>query len=441
VSTQSRDDLATLQPVWRYVKFFIYVPWAIAMPESYMQFPIRRAEPGCGEQRMEWLSHILPDAVADDVVRRGPCTFATFRFHRLPIELPRWIHYFFQVESMAGAWADYYQMRGRLPAGYTPWPPHEADPISTYGTVIEATTCLIHGGNALNEAFDRCIRECEVFLEAYVQTSGDFRTGFINRSTVLPMVPAVLIDPIARTTEKTGLRVNDEGAYPTEPPDDLTADQAAEIVRRSQLSEEGEPYIAVWHWRRLAFRALHVDGDYAAAVVFTQTAGEVFFDSLLLRLAWEEIRSFRGSCLTREEVAQWFSARNPLSHRLRAEYHGRLNGGWDADRPGNPVYEWDRKVARLRNRIVHAGYRPTVREAEDAFEALLAVETYVFDMLVRDLNRTRYPFTVYMMVGEAGLEQRGLFTGKLRRAILDAPEDWRSSFYEFRRWVSDNATP
>jgi hypothetical protein len=90
---------------------------------------------------------------------------------------------------------------------------------------------------------------------------------------------------------------------------------------------------------------------------------------------------------------------------------------------------------------VHVGYRPTVREAEDAFEALLAVETYVFDLLVRDRNRTRYPFSVYMMVGEAGLEQRGLFTGKLRRAILDARADWRSSFYEFRRWVSDNATP
>jgi hypothetical protein len=445
VIAQPPDNPAPREPVWRYVKFFIYVPWAIAVPEGYSLIQERSSDPGCGEQSVVWLSDFMPAQIAAEMAQQPQSTFVALEFHRLQIELVRWIQHYFDIEPMAETWTIRYALGGHLPAGYAP-APHEADPLSTYGTVIEATTCLIDGtetnqGHALNEAFDRCIRECEGFLEAYVQTSRDFRSGFINRSTVLPMVPAILIDPAARRTESTGLRVNDEGAYPGEPPVDLTQEQADEIGYRLRLSEEGEPYIAVWHWRRLAFRSLHVDGDYAATIVFTHTAGEVFFDSLLMRLAWEEIRTFRGASLTQAEVAQWFSARNPLSRRLRAEYHRRLNGAWDADRPGNPIYEWDRKVARLRNRIVHTGYRPTVREAEDAFQTLLAVETYVFDLLVRDRNRTRYPLTVYMMVGEAGLEQRGLYIGKLRRAILDAPADWRSSFYEFRRWVSDNATP
>jgi hypothetical protein len=444
VSAQLPDD-APLEPVWRYVKFFIYVPWPIAVPEGYFLVQERRSDPGCGEQRADWLLDFMPAQIAAEIALRPECTFVALQFHRSQIELVRWIQHYFDIEPMAETWTVLYALRGHLPAGYAPVP-HKADPLSTYGTVIEATTCLIGGtdasqGLALNEAFDRCIRECEAFLEAYVQTSRDFRSGFINRSTVLPMVPAIMIDPTTRRTESTGLRVNDEGAYPTEPPADLTREQADEIGHRLRLSEEGEPYIAVWHWRRLAFRALHVDGDYAAAVVFTQTAGEVFFDSLLLRLAWEEIRTFRDSSLTKDDVAQWFSARNPLSHRLRAEYHGRLVGGWDASQPSNPIYEWDQKVARLRNRVVHAGYRPTSREAQDAFDVLLIVEKYVFDLLVRDRNRTRYPFTVYMMLGKAGLEQRGLFAGKLRRAILDAPADWRRSFFDFRRWITDHAAP
>lgn len=434
------------EPVWRYVKFFIYVPWPIAIPEHYWQVPTRRAEAGCGEQRLDWLADILPAPVAAEVARKPDQTFVYLRFHRIGLQIPRWLHYFHEVQRMAEGWDDFYRLRGRLPPGYAPWPVPETEPIATYGTVIEATTCLIardgqNEGMALNDAFDRCLLECETFQEAYAQTRRDFRIGFINRATVLPMVPAVLMDPVTRATRRTGLTVNDQGAYPTEPPENATQDQATEIGLRSQLAAEGEPYVAIWHWRRLAFRARHVEGDYAASVVFTHTAGEVFFDSLLMRLAWEEIRSFRDSCLTHEIVAQWFSPRNPLSHRLRSEYHGRLEGGWDPDRPGNPIHDFDRKVSRLRNRIVHGGYRPTETEAEDAFAALLAAENYVFDMLVRDRNRTRYPFTTYMMVGKPRLEQRGLFNGTLRRSILDAPDDWPRSFYEFRRWVADKLTP
>lgn len=140
--------------------------------------------------------------------------------------------------------------------------------------------------------------------------------------------------------------------------------------------------------------------------------------------------------MTQEDVARWFTSRSPLSTRLRNRYHVRLEGGWDADKPGHPINEWDRKVAWLRNRVVHAGYRPTEQQAADALDASKAVETYVLDLIVHDRNRTRYPRTVFMMIGRVGLERNGLYKGKVRKAIETAPADWRRSFYTFLRWIS-----
>ena len=175
----------------------------------------------------------------------------------------------------------------------------------------------------------------------------------------------------------------------------------------------------------------------AAALVACHTAGEVFFDALLLRLAWEEITHFNGSVLTQDEVVDWFSSRTPLSTRLRTSYHVRLHGGWDADRPENPISEWTAKVARVRNRIVHGGYRPTEQEASEALAALDAVELYVLDLIARDRNRTRYPRTVFMMLGEVGMRRRGVYNGQIRRTIEAAPANWVQSFYAFQRRVSD----
>lgn len=429
-------------PRWRFVKFFAFVPWPIAMPDGCFFVIDRVAEVGCFEGHPEWLSAFMPGEVAAQLSLAGPRDFVAFRLHRAPAKRTSPHEHVLELMRMAKAWADLFT----LPPALAPLVRAGEDDVAvepevTYGTVIEAATCFTvplgsTEGKELNAAFDRCLEQFADFQEAYVQTSGDLRAGLVNRSTVLHVVSAVLIDPVSRRTKVTGLHAIEGAAFAATPPRELTPEQVEEIGLRVHLAKEGEPYVTVRHWQRLAHRAFWLDGDFAAAVVTIHTAGEVFFDALLLRMAWEEMEHSPGSPLTREEVAGWFTSRSPLSSRLRTRYDVRLEGGWDPDRLGHPLHDWDRKVARLRNRIVHAGYRPTEREAAAALDAAKAAEAYVLDLVVDDRNRTRYPRTVAMLVGRAGLERRGLYTGKARRAIESRPGDWRRSFYAFLQWIN-----
>ncbi|MFT4037420.1 MAG: hypothetical protein QM692_04510 [Thermomicrobiales bacterium] len=425
---------------WRYVRFFFFLPWPISAPTGIFHCPIRQTHDHHTTHDVDVLAELMPRPLAEDIARDASAAFVFLQFHRRPTTLTRWIQYYFEAERAANAWEDFYRLRGALPAGYTPWYHGPADPLDSYGTFIEATTALpeydhLQRHLVIEEALDSCLRECEVFIEGYAHATNDLRIGFCNRATILPIVPAVLMDPITHRAETLpGIPVNQEGAYPTDPPPDLTLQQAQAIAHRSQLSDLGHPWLIVEHWRRLAFRALHAEGDFAASIVSAHTAGEVFFDSLLLSLAWEEIRTFRGSCLVENHVVGWFRDLL-LPRRLRSQYARRLHGGWDADQPGNPVYEFTKCVSHVRHKVVHAGYRPTMAEAQAAFTAFETVGTYAVDILAHQRNRTRYPLTLALIAGVPRMEERGIYTGQTRRAIETARPGWQRDFYQFRQRV------
>lgn len=429
-------------PDWRYVRFFLFVPWPISVPEAFWQCPTRRVEPGVVEHKAEWLAQFMPAQMAEQIANEDDLGFVFLQFGRRHYIDTRWIQYYFEAEAKSRNWADLYRFRGKIPL--QPHQPHEASDIQTFGTFIFATTYLLPSeaspaGGPLNEAFDRCIKECEIFLEAYVQTTNDFRTGFVNRSTVLPAVPFVQFDPATRrVSAESSLRVNGEGAYPSEPPPDLSEAQLFEIAERATNSQLDHPWVLILHWRRLAFRSLHVDGDYAASVVFTQTAGEVFFDAMLMSLGWEDLESGRLPDLTREAILEWFKPKSSMSSKLKSYYtdERRILGGWYQANKGNPIFDFEHDVLRLRNRIVHAGYRPSDREAELAFEIEDKASSFAIECLLRDSNRTRYPFTALTFLGLQGLTARGLFTGKVKEQIESAPNDWWQDFRDLREWIS-----
>src|SRR4051812_13917844 len=66
----------------------------------------------------------------------------------------------------------------------------------------------------------------------------------------------------------------------------------------------------------------------------------------------------------------------------------------------------DRNGSWLRNKVVHGGYQPTQREANDALVALDDVETYVEQLIGRLSNVQRYTFAIFMMLGPVGLQHQ-----------------------------------
>jgi hypothetical protein len=168
------------------------------------------------------------------------------------------------------------------------------------------------------------------------------------------------------------------------------------------------------------------EGEMRGAAVFTAAAAESLLDELLLHVMWEE-------AYTPERAAdEWKRRENQsLTGRLKRLYSPRLGGTWDLTRTG-PVKEWNESVADLRHRVVHAGYQPSERECVASAQALEALVRFVGDRLAREATFRRFPRTAYNLLGDPGLDRRGVDRRplqKLQRSTTEPP--W---FETFSRW-------
>lgn len=420
----------------RLIGFYISLDAPVAMPNGH-RFTASR------DEVLDWLTEpadrftFLRREVVEWLIALGQRNFVAFMLRRWPQSVK------YPLDQMEAAMKVAKEVLGGgdeesegITFGNVPPP----SPVETYGIVIEAVTGLIEHRSGdlergVGDAFGRCLEEIGVFMQSYAQTTGDLRVGPVTVATVPPIVPAVLSDPFTHRASLITFTVNLGDKVISEPPPDLTREQVAEVMGRWSFAKQGQPLFTFLERDLAARRAYRLDGDYPAAVIACHTAGEVFFDALLLMMAWEEMAYFHGSTLAREQTVDWFTKRSSLESRLRQHYHNRLRGGWDTARAGTPLHRWVTNVSRLRHRTVHAGYRPTEFEAGAALTALDEAKEYVVGLLVGDRNRTRYPRTTYMTVGRDGLERRDLFNGQIRRLAEMSEEEWVFSFGEYRRWL------
>ena len=156
--------------------------------------------------------------------------------------------------------------------------------------------------------------------------------------------------------------------------------------------------------------ALSLDGSYRAAVLSAATSCEVLLDNLLAHMLWEEgVRP--------EDAADLFAAgREGITARVKKCYHPRLGGQWSVDAPG-AVHNWFTLVAGLRNRVVHGGYDPTLREAAAASKAAGSLASHLGDLLAGKTKN--YPRTALVLPGRLGIERRG----KWHRRLQDLQDD------------------
>ena len=170
--------------------------------------------------------------------------------------------------------------------------------------------------------------------------------------------------------------------------------------------------------------ALHLRGEYGAAVVLAHTASEVLVDALLSVMLWEEGADPTTAALSfRDDRAV---------KRIMANFPSRLGGSWNLSGDG-PVARWYRGSAQLRNRIVHAGYSPSRVEVLTAMDAVHGLADHCFNRLV--VNRNAYMRATLMSVAKEGLEKRGLWSGKIK-AFFHGPAqeepDWKPALGKWR---------
>lgn len=304
-------------------------------------------------------------------------------------------------------------------------------PDESYATVFEAVTPLlpvhVEGRvdieQSTSAAFDRVVEHLAELHRAYVLRTDDFRVRVVSRRSLYPFIPWTTRTPDLQWGGLALFLANSgEHVWPR-PVAVMAPDEMEALMAVVSRVKRGDP-IAVWaEHARSARRAFLTLADYGTAAVGADTACEVLLDAVLLLTCWEE-------GLVPEAVAPWFNA--SLTARVRSKYSERLGGAWDTTNNESVMGRWSQDLRQLRHRVVHAGHAPSEREAGRALDSSSEVEDFVKARLAE--RRNRFPRTTLLVVGRPGLEQMGLYQGRIRRFVEEdegGEEDWLASY---RTW-------
>jgi hypothetical protein len=214
---------------------------------------------------------------------------------------------------------------------------------------------------------------------------------------------------------------------PTPTHDEIQAAQA--ILIATWLRNPAEMY---GEFKLEAQRAAQTDGDYVECILKAAAAAEVLIKHLAWMLTWEATQIFSNDPAPGTFIAKPTSEAKPRD-LIGKVLSPRLGGNWSSQTPQHPIGAWRTAIAKRRNAVIHLGYRPSTREADEAVAALTALESHMLDRLAA--KAAVYPRTALQILGRAGLERRGAF-GKVRATYQG--QDLQELLKEYLSWIEDH---
>lgn len=199
----------------------------------------------------------------------------------------------------------------------------------------------------------------------------------------------------------------------------LSENDLSEMERWGGLHRQFNP-LTLRRERWIEARRCHeVLGEEGQAVVLANTSCETLLDVTLALLLWEE-------GVGPKKAAEHFS--NPkIMSKIKQGLEPRLGGNWSTKK--GAIGDWFERTYRLRHKVVHGGYCPTVKEASLAIAAAQEFQQVIFDRIAA--KRTRYSRSAMLTIGIQGLNERGLWSGQIRRFVdekASSESNWADSF-------------
>jgi hypothetical protein len=281
-----------------------------------------------------------------------------------------------------------------------------------YETVIEAVTQGARSGDddssrpIVTVCFDRALTAMNEVIEALAGATGDRDLAPVPRERLSPFA-LVASRPVDETAFDLGpalylLSWNVDA--PRAPLDEETLSRATVFL---SAARQGQPFLTYLRLARRASAALNA-GDYIGAVLMAAASGEVLLNTVLRGLMIEE-----GDLA---DIAGLFNdPRAGFVSRLRSQYASRLGGRWDHEEPGTALGHWEQSARRIRHRVIHTGYPPTMDEAVEALHGAELLEAFVKDRLVA--KRRTYPKTALSLLGLPGMRKRGMLNARIAGVI------------------------
>lgn len=313
--------------------------------------------------------------------------------------------------------------------------------LASHATVFEAVTPLLPGyvdgkvdvDKSVSDAFDRCLESLDELYRAYVTATADVRVRSLTRRTVIPFIPWTTRDAFSLSFGGPGLfnanmaDTSAVGATGTMSDDDLY--RMMVILGRTRQGGPGADRagVAVEHARR-AQRSFYVDADYSVSIVWAYAWLEALCDGLLMVSAWETERDV-------EEVAAWFDA--GFVKRIKTQFPKAFGGMWRPDDGASVFGKWERLVAQMRHRVIHADYRASEKDAAQALDVCVDLEAYAKKRLTQ--RRHKYPRTALIFLGRPGLERRQAFDSYMAEVFEQGAyeESWLVSYADYVAKVSE----
>lgn len=128
-------------------------------------------------------------------------------------------------------------------------------------------------------------------------------------------------------------------------------------------------------------RYLFAKGSTIESLIKMNTSIEVLLTQILV-LYWVNEEKLEINEITKKIDATSFKK------RITVELPKVLGGTWDLTKKGKPLYDWHENSYLLRNRIVHGGYIPEMKEVNDYQSSCYKFINYVIDLM----NKSKYEY-------------------------------------------------
>lgn len=214
--------------------------------------------------------------------------------------------------------------------------------------------------------------------------------------------------------------------------DSLEIDKLASALHLDAMcgSSVINPTLDTYREASLAYRR----GEMISASILFASSIEIFLDTLLMYLLWEDGKRpaeayeimYETKMCSCDECKVKVST--TLDRVLNGLYASRIGGDWSKN---SQLMKLWREVAELRNKAVHSGIEPEVKSVTRLMEIVPRIQKILTDYLVSAIKS--YPLTAYFFAGQDGLQRRGLSSNLNDYIPIDTPKPVSLSLF-FVNW-------
>ncbi|WP_176702697.1 hypothetical protein [Actinomyces vulturis] len=192
-----------------------------------------------------------------------------------------------------------------------------------------------------------------------------------------------------------------------------------------------DPFLQSREYRLNALFEFKRRGYYDQAIIQIAMSSEVLLSAIGRMILWEGASDGR---LHISEVPSYW--KGMLKDRIKKIYGRYLSTKWSYN--SNAMTQWDERIVKIRNKVVHEGYYPSRIEILQAFQAADNLEFYLADCLEEVF--LHFPKTSYCYIGRQDLLRR--FDGCVLKFFLPTVHEeelhWLQSFHAWSQELSQN---